>query len=41
VQQRRSGAGQRDTGGVEQLARFALGKAQIRRADLGQLACQA
>ena len=41
VQQRRSGLGQRDTRGVEQLACFALGEAQIRRADLGQLACQA
>jgi hypothetical protein len=41
VQQRRSGLGQRDPRGVEQLAGFALGEAQVGRADLGQLACQA
>jgi hypothetical protein len=41
VQQSRSGVRQSDTRGVEQLARFALAEAQIRRADLGQLACQA
>ena len=41
VQQRRPGLGQRDTRGVEQLAGLALGKAQVRRADLGQLAGQA
>ena len=35
VQQRRPGLGQRDTRGVEQLAGFALGKAQVGRADLG------
>ena len=33
--------GQRDARGVEQLAGFALGKAQVRRADLGELAGQA
>ena len=41
VQQRRSGLGQRDTRGIEQLACFALGEAQIGRADLGELAGQA
>ena len=41
VQQRRPGLRQRDTRGIEKLACFALGEAQIRRADLGQLACQA
>jgi len=41
VQQRGAGLGQRDTRGIEQLAGFALGEAQIRRADLGQLARQA
>ena len=35
VQQRRSGVRQRDTRGVEKLAGFALGKAQVGRADLG------
>ena len=40
VQQRRPGRGQRDARGFEQLAGFALGKAQVRRADLGQLAGQ-
>ena len=41
VQQRRPGLGQRDARGVEQLAGFALGEAQVGRADLGQLAGQA
>ena len=41
VQQRRPGVGQRDTRGVQQLAGFALGEAQVGRADLGQLAGQA
>ena len=41
VQQRRPGLGQRDARGLEQLAGFALGEAQICCADLGQLACQA
>ena len=41
VQQRRPGLGQRDARGVEKLAGFALGKAQVGRADLGQLAGQA
>jgi hypothetical protein len=41
MQQRRPGAGQRDARGVEQLAGFALGKAQVRRADLGELTGQA
>ena len=41
VQQRRSGVRQRDPRGIEKLARLALGEAQIRRADLGQLAGQA
>ena len=41
VQQRRPGLGQRDPRGVEQLAGFALGEAQVGRADLGQLAGQA
>ena len=41
VQQRGPGLGQRDTRGVEQLACFALGEAQVGRADLGQLAGQA
>ena len=35
VQQRRPGCGQRDPRGVEQLAGFALGEAQICCADLG------
>ena len=37
VQQRDPGLRQRDTRGSKQLAGLALGKAQIRRADLGQL----
>ena len=41
VQQRRPGLGQRDTRGVQQHACFALGEAQVGRADLGQLAGQA
>ncbi len=41
VQPRRAGLGQRDTRGLQQLACLALGEAQIRRADLGQLAGQA
>ena len=41
VQQRRPRRRQRDTRGIKQLAGLALGKAQIRRADLGQLAGQA
>jgi hypothetical protein len=41
AQQRRAGLGQRDPGGLEKLAGLALGEAQIRRADLGQLAGQA
>ena len=41
VQQRDPGLRQRDPRGVEQLAGLALGKAQVRRADLGQLAGQA
>ena len=41
LQQRRPGLGQRDARGVQQLAGFALGKAQVRRADLGELARQA
>ena len=40
VQQRRSGLGQRDTRGGEQLAGLPLGEPQIRGADLGQLAGQ-
>ena len=39
MQQRRPGCGQRDPRGFEQLAGFALGESQIRRANLGQLAC--
>ena len=41
MQQRDPGLGQRDTRGVEKLAGLAVGKAQISRADLGQLAGQA
>ena len=41
VQQRDPGRRQRDARGVEELAGFALGKAQVRRADLGELAGQA
>ena len=41
MQQRRSGVRQRDTRGVEKFAGFALGKAQVGRADLGELAGQA
>ena len=41
VQERHPGFGQRDTRGMKQLPGLALGKAQIRRADLGQVACQA
>ena len=41
VQQRYSGVGQRDPRGPQQLAGLALGEAQVRRADLGQLARQA
>ena len=41
VQPRRSGLRQRDTRGVEKLAGLLPGEAQISRADLGQLACQA
>jgi hypothetical protein len=41
VQQRRARLGQRDPRGVQQLACFAFGKAQVGRADLGQLAGQA
>ena len=41
VQQRCSGFGQRDARGVEQVAGFIPGKAQVGRADLGQLAGQA
>ena len=41
VQQRRAGLGQGDTRGAEQLACLALGEAQIRRTDLGELAGQA
>ena len=41
VQQRRPSLGQRDPRGVQELAGFALGKAQVGCADLGQLAGQA
>ncbi len=41
VQQRRPGRGQCDARGVEQLTGFTLGKAQVGRADLGQLTRQA
>ena len=41
VQQRDPGLRQHDARGVKQLAGFALGKAQIRGADLGELAGQA
>jgi hypothetical protein len=40
VQQRDPGLGQRDARGLQQLAGLLLGKAQVRRADLGQLAGQ-
>jgi hypothetical protein len=41
VQQRDPGLRQRDPRGVEQLAGFVPGEAQVGRADLGQLAGQA
>jgi hypothetical protein len=41
VQQRRAGLGQLDAGGGQQLAGLVPGKAQVRRADLSQLAGQA
>jgi hypothetical protein len=40
MQQRRPGLGQRDTRGGEKLAGLPLGEAQLRRADLGELAGQ-
>jgi hypothetical protein len=41
VQQRHPGIGQRDPRGLQQLTGFALGKAQLRSAELGQLAGEA